>query len=574
MNLTAEEPPSLSSAWGQFEYLNTQLVQYLNTSEQEFANLIEALDACWNMTENVQKATARLGEFTDEAMSNQTAIIREALLDACGVFKNFLVQIQEVRCQLARTTQQTGELLVTAEQLQKSISPLKHIAFHFLLEASRLPPREAASVIKAHDGMKEVVEFVKQAGDSQQSALLTILDKLAAAAQSVEETCISYALHAAESEQKVVQNLDLLSTVPRDLQRVQSQANAVGTILSNSIRDAVKALQGHDAIRQRLEHILGSLASLRDDSDQVQQEEPAHTLLLQREQTRSVLELVVNTGNRIERELNSVIGCAQGIAGGGATESSADQVQKFEEVVDRLDTLSAEVAGLLSGEAKTGNFVITQIDPIWQMLSSNSRELERVSDSMKRLALNVLIDADKIPSARGLRVLGVWTSNAADNVLNLARDQNKQFVQLGAALQSQIGTIAANVERVESCQGVSTALKATDSLRKARRTEYDAVSRVCQEASQLREKTESLVQSLKFVDEARRLLTDLDITINLLLTLYPKSDKPFDLEAASAGYTMQEQHDTHAMVFGGAAGSIAPPKAGEGQELGGNVELF
>jgi hypothetical protein len=60
----------------------------------------------------------------------------------------------------------------------------------------------------------------------------------------------------------------------------------------------------------------------------------------------------------------------------------------------------------------------------------------------------------------------------------------------------------------------------------------------------------------------------------LLLTLYPKSQKPFDLDAASAGYTMREQHEVHAMVSGAPASGAPPPKPAEGQGYGANVELF
>jgi hypothetical protein len=577
MTSGGNEPETLASAWAKYEPLNTSLLRYLKTSEAEFADLIQALDACWSMAEKMQKATAQLSEHTAAASESQD-LIRESMLEACAVFKEFLLQIQKVRRQLTGTARETGGLLDTARHLQENIAPLTHIAFHFRLEASRLSPTDSASVVKAYEEMRHVVRFMKQADDSQQSALLTILGKLSAATRLVEQTCASYAVKAAESERKVVCHLDLISIVPRSLLRVQNKASALGTVLANSIGEAVKALQGHDAIRQRLEHILGALADVRKNNDQAGEHpnDPGHALLLQRQQAKCLLEMVVNTGDRIERELNSVIGCAQAIADDGETGASGDsQVAGFEEAVDHLGSLSAEVAGLLAGEAKVGNFVVTQIDPIREMLNANSRELEVVSRSMKRLALNVLVDAHKIPSAQGLGVLGVWTAEASDDVLKLASDQNERFAQLGTTLQSQAGVIVADVQKVESCRVALMAQPVTDSLRSSRRTEYIVVSRLCGEAGQLQKKTEVLLQSLQFVDEARRLLDELDLSIGLLLTLYPKSDKPFDLNAASAGYTMQEQHDAHALVAGGAAETLASlSRPGEGQEYGANVELF
>ena len=105
--------------------------------------------------------------------------------------------------------------------------------------------------------------------------------------------------------------------------------------------------------------------------------------------------------------------------------------------------------------------------------------------------------------------------------------------------------------------------------------ECDGVMALSQEARQLTLKTEALVQSLKFVDEGTELFAELDVTLGRLLALYPKSVKPFDLKAASAGYTMQEQHDAHAMV-GGEAAKTHDRRAepAEGETYGDNVELF
>jgi hypothetical protein len=564
---------SLSVAWAKFEALSVRLTRYLTTSEREFSRLIQALDACWTMAENVQKATARLAELTGAATGAQTVAIRESMLDGCGVFRNFLQQIQAVSRQLASAAQATDAVLDTSNHLLKDLVPLKHIAFHFRLEGSRLSPEDNASVLKVYDEMRGVLGCMKQAGESQEHTLMSILEKLSAATRSVEQASVSYASRATESEKTIHHNLDLLLTVPPDLLEVRRKAAAVGALVSDSIREAVKVLQGHDAIRQRLEHILGALAGVRTD----QENEPGHALLLQRQQAKNVLELIVNTGTRIERELNGVINSAQGLAGDSCSRAAGDdEVKKFEEAVDRLASIGAGVAELLAGEMKIGNFVLRQIDPIRALLSAKSGELEALARSMKRLALNVLIGADKMPSAPGIGVLGGWTSEAAERVLKLETELNDQFTRLGTTLQTQAVAIAANVQGVESCRGGLIVHRPDDSLRNSRRIEYVEVSRLSIKARQLQEKTEALLQSLKFVDEGTRLFQDLDDILDFLLDLYPKSEKPFDLNSASAGYTMQEQHDVHAMLVGGEArNDCAPPAAPvEGQDYGANVELF
>jgi hypothetical protein len=569
-----KEQDSLSAAWSAFEELSTRLSRYLETSEKEFVSLITALHDSWSIADNVQKATTLLAEHTRAASASQNAL-RQSLLEGFEVFRTFMNQIQGVSGELASTAKKTKELLGTTNQMQEILLPLKHVAFHFRLEGSRLSTEHEASMLKVYEEMRDVLGRMKQASDWQEHILVTILGNLSAATRSVELASASYASRASEAEERVRQNLSRLEEVPRDLLRVQNQASALGTVLAEGLRDAVQALQGHDAIRQRLEHILEALAGLRKD----QGDEPEHTLLLQRQQAKGVRELIVNTGSSIARELDNVIDSAQGIAGEADTRTlGGDEVTKFENVVDRIASLGSEVAGLLAGDLQIGNFVLAQIDPVGELLKANRNELEALAvsmRSMKRLALNVLVSANKIPSARGIGVLGALTSEAAETVLKLERELNERFTKLSASLQSQADVILKNVQVVELCRRGLVALRPDDSFRNSRRTEYGEVARLSQEAGQLQTKIEVLVQSLKFVDEGTRLLEELDVTLNLLLALYPKSDKPFDLDAASAGYTMREQHEAHAAVGGKAEkvhGKLTEPA--EGQDYGENVELF
>lgn len=574
MNRGMAGQESLSEQWVTFEGLSARLIRYLETSGEEFGSLIKALDACWNMADNVQKATTRLAEHTRAASASQNAL-RQSLLEGFEVFRTFMNQIQGVSGELASTAKKTKELIGTTNQLQEILVPLKHIAFHFRLEGSRRSTEDEASMLRVYEEMRDVLARMKQSGDSQEHTLVTILGKLSAATRSVEQASASYALRASEAEDRVEQDLSQLGEIPRDLLRVQNKASALGTVLADGIRDAVKALQGHDAIRQRLEHILEALASLRQD----QGDEPEHMLLLQRQQAKGVRELIVNTGSRIARELDSVIGSAQGIAGEADTRTlGGDEVTRFENVVDRIASLGSEVAGLLAGDLQIGNFVLAQIDPVGELLKANRNELEALAGSMrsmKRLALNVLISANKMPSARGIGVLGALTSEAAETVLKLERELNERFTKLSVSLQSQAAVILKSIKVVDTCRSGVVALRPDDSFRNSRRTEYAEVTRLSQEAGQLQKKIEALVLSLKFVDEGTRLLEELDGTLNLLLALHPKSDTPFDLDAASAGYTMREQREVHAAVGGETTevhGRLTEPAAG--QDYGENVELF
>ena len=571
MSLAVEEPETLAQAWEKFEDLSSRLSRYLATSEAEFGQLIQALDACWTLVETVRKATAGLAELTESASATQNAL-RDSLRGGCSVLRQSLQQVQAVSRQLASASQETAGILRTANHIEQNLAPLKYIAFHFRLQGSGLSSENNAAVMNLYAEMLGVVDAMKRAGDSQQRTLVSILDKLTAATQLIEQTSASYSSRATESEAMVERNLALLLEVPRDLLRVQNKADALASVAANGVREAVKALQGHDAIRQRLEHVLATLAAVR----QHRGDEPGHALLLQRHQAKSVQELIVKTGGCIERELNSVIGCAQGVAGDGEAHGSEDEeVEKFELAADGLALLNTKVAELLAGEAEIGAFVLERIVPIRELLRARSGELEAPARSMKRVALNVLISAEKIPSVPGIAVLGEWTSETAGYVLKLQAELNDHFAQLGATLQAQGAAIESDVHEVDLCRSGIAAYRSDGVFRNTRRRAYDEVNRLTQQPAHLRQQTEGLVQSLRFVDEGRGLLEDLDVTIDCLLTLYPKSETPFDLDAASAGYTMQEQHDAHALISGGVAqtaGRLTEPA--EGQDLGANVELF
>ena len=145
-----------------------------------------------------------------------------------------------------------------------------------------------------------------------------------------------------------------------------------------------------------------------------------------------------------------------------------------------------------------------------------------------------------------------------------------------AMCEPSLAAIAAGVQIAEAFRDGLLMPRADDKLRNSRRIEFDEVGQLGKKARQLQEKTEGLLQSLKFVDEGSSLLGELDALLDFLLALYPKPQKPLDLDAAAAGYTMQEQHAVHASVTGSqekiAHGRLTEPS--EGQDYGANVELF
>jgi hypothetical protein len=565
---------SLEATWSRFEQVSARLTRFLGTSEAEFAHLIGALDDCWSMAESVQKANAHLSELSSVESDRESLAIRSSMLDGCTVFHKFLDQIQAIGHELEAVSQETKGVLRTSNLLLEDLVPLTHIAFHLRLESCRLSPEYASSVMKGYEEMVEVLSAMKEAGESQENTLTNILEKLSDAERTVDRALASYADEAAASEARIHHHLELL--LPPDVEESRRKAGSLHAVIAASITEAVKVLQGHDAIRQRLQHILKSLEGVPQNTEM----EPGHALVLERQQAKNVHETIITTGARIKQELSAVISSAQGLAGDTVSRAAAEnEVDKFEQAVDQLSSLSAGVARLLAGEMTIGRLILTQIEPIGELLQRDSAGLEALARSMKRLkklALNVLVSADKMPSAQGIRVLSAWTSEAAERSLRLARALDQQFVQLDKALQSKSAEIMADVQTVEKCRRGLLMPRSDDNLRKSRRLEYEEIRRLNQKASELQERTTILLQSLRFVDEGSRLMESLDAVIGSLLSLYPKPEKPLDLKAVAASYFMKEQHAIQASVFGveEEANHGRLSEAAEGEDYGANVELF
>jgi hypothetical protein len=563
----------ISAEWQKFESLRIRLASYLKTSEEQFGSLILALVAYGDMEQNVRTATARVADSSQGSSENQAAAIRESMLKGCEVFRQFLGQIDDVGSQLESAARETEALLGISRNLQKALGPFTYIAIQMRLEGARLSPENNETVLKFHDEMQGVLNSLTDTGASQKDTLLAVRDKFSAARESVEQVSASFACRANESESRIRLNLDTLSEVPPNLLEARARMSSLQDAVAEGIRQEVRILQGHDAIRQRLEHILESLLAVRERGTM----EPGHALFVQRQQAKAVRELIVSTGSRIDQELKVVIDSAQGIAGGNQNISpNHDGVAKFEKAVDHLTSLSTEVAELLEGEMEVGRYVLTQIRPIQELLSARSRELEVQALAMKILALNVLIGAGNMPGAKVIDVLGARTSEEAESVLQLATRLNRQFVQVGTALQSQIASIGADVQTADSCRSTLIAQRPSDALRTSRRVGYEEVAHLSKQALHLQEETESLVRSLNFADEGSVLLGQLDAILETLLELYPKPERPFDLDAASAGYTMREQHEVHAMSLGGESANVYARLTDtvEGENYGDNVELF
>jgi hypothetical protein len=568
-----EDRSMLEAEWERYESVSSRLVRYLKTSEEEFGRLIQALDECWTLTESVQGATARLLELTGVTSGSGFESIRLLMVTGWDVSRVFLKQIRGGSEQLSSVMQNTRELLAVSDRMEEHLKPLKYIAMYLRLEGSRLTDDDSVGVQEFHKQMLDVLGAMKRSGESQRGTLDTILEKLLAATQLVERASESYTLRANESEQRTQSDLALLMTVPPDLLALQQLAEAFEKSVAVRIKDAVKNLQGHDTIRQRLEHILKTMAGLPMGPEN----RAGRALLIQRQQTRSVLEQIKSTGSRIELELNGIVAAAQGIAAVNAGETSkVDPAKEFETAVDRVSSLSTEIAGLLAGEVEVGTFVITQIVPIRDLLGAKSRELETMAGTMKILAMNVVIVAKSIPAAKSIDVLGSWTSEAAESVLVMARELNLQFDRLGGTLQILAVAIREDMTRLESCQSAMSAYQFDASLRGSRRKGYEEARQLSLEAHQLQEKTEALLSSVKFVSEGSALLGELDDVMAALLLLYPISEGGDELDSASAGYTMRSQHEAHGLEsWEHVSEEFARlSEVPEGQNYGDNVELF
>jgi hypothetical protein len=568
-----EEQESLSIAWARFDGLSGSLVRYLKASEEEFASLIAAMDACWSMAESIQKAGARLEDHAEAARAGRN-VLRESMLEGCRIFRAFIVQAEDAGRQLTSAAQETRELLGMANQLQAILLPLEHIAFHFRIEASRLSAQDSASVLTDYEDMRNALGYLKKASDSQEGTLTRVLGQLLAATRSVTSASAMYASKAAESEERVERNIALLLEVPREMLRVQNKTSALGTVLANGLSGTVEALQGHDAISQRLTNILDALGRLRSG----QEGEPEHVLTLQRQQAKSLGDDIAATGARVQQELHSAIGCVQSIAGDDEPSASGeDDLTRFERATDHIVSLNRELDGLLEEGSNIGYLVVDAIGPVRELLGANREELEtlaRTMRSMKLLALNVLISAGRMPSSKALGALGTVTSEASASVLALERELTGRFARLGEALQSQAAAIAAAVQVVESHRAGLKDHRPDEDFRNSRRAQRAQVTQLGQQARQLQKTAQDLLQSLQFADQGAELLRDLDEEIDLLLTLHPKSSKPFDLRAGDFGYTMSAQREAHALAGGKRLLHERLTEPAEGQDYGDNVELF
>ena len=571
--MAMERPDTLELAWAGVDALRHRVAGYLQNSEQEFGELIQALEASWRVLEGVQDATRQIASLTAEATGIEVSAMRSSVLEGCAVFRRFLNQIDGVIEELGCTVLDTKRLLNTSNHLIEDLVPLRYIAFNFRLEAARLTAGQKASILQVSEEMNAVLGSMEATGHSQAKTLVGILESLTLVTQSVEQVSGGYAHRAVEGEQKLVLELDRLLEVPRELVEIQAKAKALEGAGAH-ITAAVKVLQRHDAIRQRLDHIMAALEDVRLGRGL----EAGYALPLQRHQAKDVRGIVINAGADIAKELNAIMEVARAMAGSGPSgeQDGHDPGAEFEVMMDRLAKLTTEMTELLAGGFTVGAFMQMQIEPIRGLLTSKGGELEVLARAMKRLALNVIVNAEKMSSAQGISVLGTWTSEAAERMFNLSQELNERFGALGEMLQRQVTKLGEENALVEaSYHGLA---KRTDEpVRASRRAAHREVGRLGEEARNLHGSTQSLLQSLRFVDDSLQWFQDFDMILEVLQSLYPAPSAPMHFDAADAGYAMREQHAVHAKVFG--AGGVAPniarlAEAQPGEDYGDNVELF
>lgn len=572
MSLLTEQPESFAPEWARYNSVMARLATYMKTSEQEFAALIEALDTCWGLADNMMEANQRLSVLTIAGGGAESDAVRDSILRACDAFRGFLEGLNEVSQGLAVSARAARGLLGSANRLQEFRDPLRYISFFFRLEGARLEDEHNASLAKVSEEMQAVAKSLTRSGDAQQVTLGAIHEKLMSASLSVDSESATFSLWASEAEVNIQRALDQFIEIPPDLLAAQQRAAALGSQVTHGIQEAAKALQGHDSISQRLQHIVTSLDAVRDGECSG----PGPVLYLQRLQTRDVLDRIVAVGASIEKDLRVVIEAASGIAGDKTAPSHVPVATDFEIAVDRIAALRGEIDQLMTREIHIGRLVVGHIVPISELLSARGGELEILARSMKMLALNVLIGAGQMSESGVVAALGAYTSEAAGKVLEISKQLNEEFAELGTALRARTQTIGSDIQVIEASLHELLNDRSEDVFRTSRKSAYNEMGRLRIEASGLSVRTEDLLKSLKFVDEGRELFSELDAILASLLASYPDAEQESENAAAGTGYVMQAQHDVHLVASGGVASTVFAriTEAALGDDYGDNVELF
>ena len=339
-------------------------------------------------------------------------------------------------------------VLACEEELQRCVLPLRFIQSMFRMESAQLP-EGVRQVFSSLTGRIDEIETEVRETLSRQFRTISgtsetidrVVAKVTALAQQVEQTVLSRRREVSE----------LLSGLTAEIQKNhgrQIQLITNSQEISTQTGRLVVALQVHDIISQKMEHVRSSLSTCVEAIDAMGESLPAADLRDGISRTGGILEIQSAQTASIDQDIRDAEKSLHDATGkinlqAKSLDSDCLLLKEYSQVtgaangtVEVLFEIIGDIREVTRKAVSAAHEACELIAPMGGVVTGLTGALERLSHEMRLISLNAQIQAVQIGLGTGLEVLSAHTVDVSLETTRLTSEVSVQLERFTSDIQT------------------------------------------------------------------------------------------------------------------------------------------
>jgi chromosome segregation ATPase len=342
-----------------------------------------------------------------------------------------------------------GSLLAEEKLLERTVAPLRFTRTMLATESANLAHDVREKFTGLTEGIGVLHDRIQLSLRGHFQALSDIHETLKQTVEALKRKSQDHGLHLDARQKQIGSSLGRLTQVLARNDTREVKLSKRSRQLADAVSRAVVGLQAHDIVSQKLDHAQAGIRELVEALGQCRRGDRAalsKVPALARIQAAQLDEILGDIC-RSENTLLSAIGRL-----GEELQALDDEclmLKEFDEITASvngtiqvlLDNLSA-ARELVSEVLETSGQAETLIQPAGEAAAHLTDNVEQVAQEMRRIALNMQVQAVQTGSGTGLEVLAAHTSTVSDEISAISRRAAARVSETARKLREDIGRLS------------------------------------------------------------------------------------------------------------------------------------
>lgn len=316
---------------------------------------------------------------------------------------------------LSRCEERTGAMLRFQQEIRDILAPLSYVEVLFKVESASLGRDDSDTFFAVSDEIARMRHRVDETFEANYESLLKAHKTLAQVHRRQSREFVNHSELIASKRMGIDQSIGRLDDALSRNSHFDFHTKTLSDRLAERIGELVSALQMQDIVKQKCDHIMAGLSSLRSHQGM----------------TPRMVDLAVNQLESVRKDVsNSSSTIGQGLDG---VIEQALEIERFCMCQDGFDGMIASADGMVQilldalseteGIIEVTNSLITESHeaaaPAREVVLNISAALVELSINMRLIAINAQIRSAQVAEGTGLSTLAAHTAEISNSITRI-----------------------------------------------------------------------------------------------------------------------------------------------------------